>query len=141
FCAHATPTTIVLPCPKTTLYPYTTFFLSMFITWMKTVGGRLESRLSFSSTITWNNFPLPHLNPQQRKAIIAAGQGILKARAKEPQRSLAEHYAPNTMTLNLVRAHDALDREVDRAFGANRRCSSDLERQELLFDRYQELTA
>src|SRR5699024_12075054 len=26
---------------------------SMFITWMKTVGGRLESRLSFSSTITW----------------------------------------------------------------------------------------
>src|SRR5699024_7702112 len=98
---------------------------SMFITWMKTVGGRLDSRLSFSSTITWNNFPLPHLNPQQRKAIIAAGQGILKARAKEPQRSLAEHYAPNAMTLNLVRAHDALDREVDRAFGANRRCSSD----------------
>lgn len=114
---------------------------SMFITWMKTVGGRMKSDLSFSSTITWNNFPLPHLNRQQRDAIIAAGQGILKARAKEPQRSLAEHYAPTAMTLNLVRAHDALDREVDRAFGASRRCSSELERQELLFDRYQELTS
>lgn len=114
---------------------------SMFITWMKTVGGRMKSDLSFSSTITWNNFPLPHLSQQQRAAIIAAGQGVLKARAKEPQRSLAEHYAPTAMTLNLVRAHDALDREVDRAFGASRRCSSELERQELLFDRYQELTS
>src|SRR5699024_3280521 len=39
---------------------------SMFITWMKTVGGRMKSDLSFSSTITWNNFPLPHLSQQQR---------------------------------------------------------------------------
>lgn len=113
---------------------------SMFITWMKTVGGRLEYRLSFSSTITWNNFPLPHLDQQQREAIVVAGRGILEARKKDPQRSLAELYAPNAMSLNLVRAHDALDREVDRAFGATRRCRTELERQELLFDRFQDLT-
>src|SRR5699024_9225143 len=41
---------------------------SMFWAWMKTVGGRLESRPSFSSTITWNNFPLPPLSTTQKEA-------------------------------------------------------------------------
>ena len=41
----------------------------------------------------------------------------------------------------LVKAHDALDTEVDKAFGAARRCRTELERQELLFDRYAEMTA
>jgi len=39
-----------------------------------------------------------------------------------------------------VKAHDALDTEVDKAFGASRRCRTELERQELLFARYAALT-
>src|SRR5699024_6962353 len=31
---------------------------SMFITWQKTVGGRLKSDYRFSNTIVWNNLPL-----------------------------------------------------------------------------------
>ncbi|MFZ2273032.1 class I SAM-dependent DNA methyltransferase, partial [Corynebacterium variabile] len=63
---------------------------SMFITWMKTVGGRLESRISLSSTITWNNFPVPELDEKTRVSIIKAGQGVLDARALHPDRSLAD---------------------------------------------------
>lgn len=114
---------------------------SMFITWQKTIGGRIKSDLRFASTLTWYTFPFPDISDQERQTIAAAGQKVLRARALYPERSLAEHYNPLAMDPELVKAHNALDREVDRAFGASRRCRTELERQELLFDRYQELTA
>ncbi|WTI31610.1 hypothetical protein OH817_08450 [Kocuria rhizophila] len=107
---------------------------SMFWTWMKTVGGRLESRPSFSSTITWNNFPMPALTDEQRAALASAGTKILDARAQHPDRPLDEHYAALGMTPELVRAHDQLDTIMDKIIGAPRRCRTALERQELLFD-------
>ena len=107
--------------------------------WMKTVGGRLESRISFSSTITWNNFALPALGDATRQRIIAAGQKVLAARELHPERSLAEHYNPLAMDPALVKAHDALDKEVDRAMGAPRKLTSERQRQELLFKNYSSL--
>jgi len=112
---------------------------SMFITWMKTVGGRLKSDVSFSSTITWNNFPLPDLYHSARQRIIKAGKKVLDARALHPKRSLAEHYNPLAMTPELIKAHDALDREVDKAFGAPRKLTTERQRQELLFANYENL--
>ncbi|MEI2811428.1 MAG: DNA methyltransferase [Nocardioides sp.] len=114
---------------------------SMFITWMKTVGGRLESRLSFSSTITWNNFPLPHIEADRRRAIEAAGDAILAARAEHPNLSLEDHYRPGGMTPSVREAHERLDRLVDAAFGLKEKCPNFLRRQEVLFSSYQQLTS
>ena len=114
---------------------------SMFITWQKTVGGRLESRLRFSGTLVWNNFPVPHLDEAIRERIIKAGRGILAARELHPERSLAEHYNPLAMDPVLVKAHDVLDREVDKAFGADRKLSNERQRQELLFANYSRLSS
>lgn len=113
---------------------------SMFITWMKTVGGRLKSDISFSSTITWNNFALPPLDGQARHRIIEAGQKVLAARELHPERSLAEHYNPLAMDPALVKAHEALDREVDKAMGAPRKLTTARQRQELLFENYGRLS-
>lgn len=114
---------------------------SMFIAWQRATGGRLKSDLRFSSTLTWNNFPLPHLEAASRAAIITAGEGVVAARALHPGRTLAEAYNPLAMDPALVRAHDALDREVDVAFGAPRRLVSERQRLELLFASYASLTA
>lgn len=114
---------------------------SAFITWMKAVGGRLESRISFSSTITWNNFPLPALTNDQASPIIAAGHEVLAARAQRPERSLAQHYSSLAMDPSLVTAHDALDRLVDRALGAKRKATTNEERARILFERYADMTA
>ena len=113
---------------------------SMFLAWQGTIGGRLESRLRFSSTIVWNNFPVPELSTKQRESIIKAGKKVLEARALHPERSLAEHYAPLSMAPELVKAHEALDREVDKAFGAPRKLTNERQRLELLFSSYQRLT-
>ena len=114
---------------------------SAFITWMKAVGGRLESRLSFSSTITWNNFPLPELTDAQAEPIIEAGHGVLEAREQFPERSLAEHYHPLSMSPALVKAHDQLDRAVDAVFKPRGKLRSNEDRARALFDRYAEATA
>ncbi|MDN5661036.1 MAG: hypothetical protein L0G72_09745 [Brevibacterium aurantiacum] len=114
---------------------------SMFITWQKAIGGRLESRLRFASTLTWYTLPLPAVEPAECEAIAAAGHGVLEARALHPERSLAEHYNPLAMDPALVRAHDALDKLVDRAFGAKKKLTSNDERGKLLFDQYAAITA
>lgn len=112
---------------------------SMFIAWQKAVGGRLKSDLRFSNTVVWNNLPLPVISPKQRDSIISAGQKILEAREKWAGRSLAELYSPLAMPAELLAAHVALDRIVDKAFGAKNAAPSDEERTRILFARYAEL--
>lgn len=113
---------------------------SMFITWQKTVGGRLKSDLRFANTLTWNTFPVPELSEQDQAAIIDGGMAVLEARAKFPNRSLADHYQPLAMDPDLLKAHDKLDRAVDKAFGAPRKLTNEKQRQELLFQNYVRLT-
>lgn len=115
---------------------------SMFITWQRAVGGRIKSDLRFSNKLTWNTFPVPELEDETRRRIIDAGTKVLAAREQTPDQSLAELYDPYLMGGNrpLQKAHDDLDREVDRAFGASRRQTSDKQRLELLFPAYKKLT-
>lgn len=114
---------------------------SMFITWQRTVGGRMKSDLRFASTLTWHTFPVPDLGDIAQEKIIQAGQGVLAARELYPGRSLAEHYNPLGMDPALLKAHEALDHEVDKAFGAPQKLSNERQRQELLFERYSEIGA
>lgn len=113
---------------------------AMFITWQRSVGGRLKSDLNFANTLTWNTFPVPELEETTRQRIIKAGQKVLDARSLHPERSLADHYNPLAMAPELVKAHDALDREVDKAMGAPRKLTSERQRQEILFANYARMT-
>ena len=114
---------------------------SMLMTWQMTIGGRLESRLRFANKVVWNTLPLPEVSDKQRAEIIAAGQGVLAARAEQPGVSLADMYNPLAMAPSLLKAHRMLDRAVDRAFGAKKPLETNEERLALLFKRYQEMTA
>ncbi|MDO9486642.1 MAG: class I SAM-dependent DNA methyltransferase, partial [Actinomycetota bacterium] len=115
------------------------FSSSAFILWQKTIGGRLESRLNFGNTTTWNTFPLSQLTDEQRVAIIAGGQAVLDARAQHPGRSLAEQYNPLAMDPALLKAHAALDKAVDAVFGLKGNVT-EAERLAALFASYQRLT-
>ena len=114
---------------------------SMFITWQRAVGGHMKSDLRFSNKIVWNTLPLPEVSDKLRTEIIAAGQGVLDARAEQPGVSLADMYNPLAMAPSLLKAHRVLDRAVDRAFGARKALETNEERLALLFKRYQEMTA
>lgn len=113
---------------------------SMFMTWLKTVGGRLESRCRFSNTVVWNNLPLPQLSDELHREVIDAGRGVIDARAGHEGRSLADLYDPDFMPADLRKAHQRLDKVVDVAFGAKKTCADNEERLQVLFDRYVEMT-
>ncbi len=131
---------------------------SMHMAWLRAVGGRLESRYQYSISIVYNNFPWPTLpvrgelvEPQQAvnastgsaravKNIEAAAQAVLDARAVHTNASLADLYDPLTMPANLLKAHQALDKAVDAAYGY-KGAATDAARVAFLFERYQQITS
>ena len=100
----------------------------------------MKSDLRFSSTLTWNNFPLPEVDEPTRDAMIEAGNQIAEVRSRYPERALVQLYKPLAMHPDLVKAHDNLDRVVDHALGAQRRLASERQRLELLFASYDALS-
>lgn len=69
----------------------------------------------------------------------AAAQGVLDARAQFPGSSLADLYDPLTMPPALLKAHQALDKAVDKCYRAQP-FTSDAKRVEYLFELYEEYT-
>jgi hypothetical protein len=112
----------------------------MHMAWIRYTCGRLKSDFRYSKDIVYNNFPWPEPTGKQREAIEVAAQAVLDARAAHPKATLADLYDPLTMPPNLVKAHQALDRAVDTAYG-RREFKTEAERVAFLFERYQALTA
>jgi hypothetical protein len=119
---------------------------SMHMAWMRYVAGRLKSDFQYSAGIVYNNFPWPaDPTDNQREAIEQAGQGVLDARAAHPEASLADLYDPIAMPPDLRKAHQALDKAVDAAYGfgkgGSRTGLTDAERMAFLFDLYHKYTS
>ncbi|MCG3769470.1 MAG: hypothetical protein JW384_00592 [Nitrosomonadaceae bacterium] len=111
---------------------------SMFMTWQKTIGGRLKSDIRFSNTYSYNTLPLPKFETATVKRMSEAGQSIVSARANYPGTSLADLYAPQVMPNDLLEAHKAVDSLMLEAFGLQGDASLDL-RQDKLFTMYEAL--
>jgi hypothetical protein len=107
--------------------------------WMRLVAGRLKSDYRYSVKLVYNNFPWPEPSASQRRAVEAAAQGVLDARAEHPSATLADLYDPRTMPPNLAKAHAALDLAVDRCYRSEP-FTSEPERVEFLFALYEKLT-
>ena len=112
----------------------------MHMAWMRTTAGRLESRYQYSAKITYNNFPWPEVNTQHTAKIEAAAKAVLAARAVHTNASLADLYDSLTMPANLLKAHNALDKAVDTAYGY-KGAATDAARVAFLFERYQQITS
>ncbi len=126
--------------PNARLYHFGVLQSLMHNAWMRTVCGRLKSDYRYSAGIVYNNFPWPE-NPseKQKQAIEIAAQSVLDARAQFPNDSLAALYDPLTMPPVLLKAHQALDKAVDAAYGKTN-FKTEAERVAFLFDLYQRYT-
>lgn len=122
--------------PNASLYHFGILTSEMHMAWMRYTTGRLESRYQYSVGIVYNNFPWPNPTEKQRSSIEQAAQAVLDARAKFPSSTLADLYDPSTMPPALTKAHVALDRAVDAAYGKSK-FSSEAERVAFLFSLYE----
>jgi hypothetical protein len=112
------------------------------MTWTKYVCGRLESRFRYSNTIVYNNFPWAESPTEaQKQAVERAAQAVLDARALFPQSSLADLYDPLSMPPALTKAHQDLDRAVERCYHTGKALATEQERIALLFGLYERYTA
>jgi hypothetical protein len=127
-----------LTIPNATIYHFGVLTSAMHMEWMRQVCGRLESRYRYSNTLVYNNFPWANPTPAQIKNIEEKAKGVLDARAQFPNSTLADLYDPLTMPPALLKAHQALDKEVDKAY-RKEKFNSERERIEYLFTLYQQL--
>ena len=122
-----------------TLAEFALLTSAMHMAWMRAVTGRLESRYMYSVGVVYNTFPMPPGDSDLSKLELLA-QAVLDARAAHPGATLADLYDPDLMPPNLRRAHQALDRAVDRLYRKGG-FASERERVEHLFMLYEKMRA
>lgn len=110
---------------------------SLHMAWMRCVSGRLKSDYSYSPSVYYN-FPIPNIDDYSIELEKAADE-ILNARSKYSNYSLAQMYDKLSMPIELLKAHTANNKAVDRAYGY-KGADDDASRVAFLFKRYEELT-
>jgi len=122
-----------------TLYNFGLLTSMMHMAWVKAICGRFKSDYRYSASIVYNNFPWPEPDNTQKEKVEKAAQAVLDARELYPDSSLADLYHRLTMPPELCKAHNALDKAVDRCY-RKEPFKGDAERLKLLFERYAALT-
>ncbi len=131
------PSNLVRILENASLVDFALLTSAMHMAWLRQIGGRLKSDYRYSIGLVYNTFPTP---PEGTKLsrLEPLAQAVLDARHIHVGATLASLYDPDLMPPNLRRAHQELDRTVDRLY---RRTgfASERERVEHLFMRYERM--
>ena len=125
--------------PDANLYHFGVLNSNVHMSWMRAVAGRLKSDYRYSKNIVYNNFPWPTPTEAQKAKIEKTAQGILDARAKYIDSSLADLYDEVLMPPELRKAHQANDRAVMEAYGFWGKLNTESECVAQLMKLYQQL--
>lgn len=111
---------------------------SIHMSWVRTVAGRLKSDYRYSNTIVYNNFVFPEPTEKEKNSIEKQANEILSIRENYLSKgsNLADLYDSLAMPIDLLKAHQKLDKLVDKAYGKN--FKTDEERVAFLFELYAE---
>ena len=107
----------------------------MHMVWTRTVGGRMKTDYRYSSTVVYNNFPVPKLSARSKSELTDAALRVLDVREYHSEMTLAQLYDPDTMPQDLRMAHEQLDLLVDSLY-RDTPFASDDERLKRLFNLY-----
>ena len=124
--------------PEATLCDFALLTSAMHMAWMRTVTGRMKSDYMYSVGVVYNTFPPPPVPPERLQRLAPYAEAVLAARATHPNATLADLYDPDLMPVNLRKAHQALDRAVDRLYRRSP-FPSDRERVEHLLVLYEKM--
>jgi hypothetical protein len=108
--------------------------------WCETTSGKLESRLNYSNTLTWNTFPIPTLTENNKADLTRCAENILLARETHFPTVIGDLYDPDNMPADLREAHECNDEVLERIY-IGRRFRNDTERLEKLFELYTKLVS
>jgi len=112
----------------------------MHMTWVRTVAGRLEDRLRYSSSLCYNTFPFPEITDSQKTTLEDHVFKVLDERELHPEKTMAQLYDPDKMPDGLRQAHHEMDLAIEQCY-RSKPFKSDEERLEYLFTLYEEMIA
>lgn len=121
-----------------TLIDFALLNSAMHMSWLSQMGGRIKSDFRYSIGLVYNTFPMPQASEAQLKKLEPLAQAILDARDAHIGATLADLYDPDFMPQNLRKAHNALDKAVDKLYRKSG-FSSDSERVEHLLGMYEKI--
>jgi hypothetical protein len=133
------PSNLVRVMERATLGTFGLLTSAMHMSWLRHIGGRLKSDYRYAIGVVYNTFPLPDGGIPALGALDALAQSVLDARASHRGATLADLYDPNTMPVTLRKAHQALDRAVDKLY-RREPFKTDRERAEYLLGLYEQMT-
>ena len=138
------PSNKIFMIPDVGLYEFGILTSQMHMAWMRTVSGRLKSDYSYSPNI-YHLFPwIKEMSAADKRNIEVLAEKILIIRQEELEKdisvSLATLYDPDIMKPNLRKAHKALDKAVDAAYGQTK-FATEAERVAFLFGLYEQLVS
>ena len=111
---------------------------SMHMSWISYTCGRMKSDYNYSIGIVYNNYPFPkNVSEKNRLHVEEKAQKVLEVRESFKDSSLADLYDPLAMPPTLKKAHQELDKAVDKCY-TNKTFKNDKERIEFLFELYEE---
>ncbi|MDE3263069.1 MAG: class I SAM-dependent DNA methyltransferase [Acidobacteriota bacterium] len=133
------PSNLVRILENASLQDFAILTSAMHMAWLRNIGGRLKSDYRYSIGLVYNTFPLPPKDADL-SSLDPFAHAVLDVRAAHPGATLADLYDPDLMPVGLRRAHQALDRAVDRLYRP-RKFGSERERVEHLFALYERMRA
>lgn len=107
----------------------------LHLVWIATVCGKLKSDFRYSNTLGWNTFPVPKFTDEQKTALDASANHILRTRYEHYPKTIAELYDPDRMPDDLRQAHRENDELLETMY-IGRPFRNDTERLERLFKLY-----
>jgi len=145
--SNTVPSNKIYLIPNVGLYEFGILTSEMHMAWMRTVCGRLKSDYSYSPNIyhlfPWHN----EICGADQKRVSDLARKVLEEREaefiKDESVSLANLYDPDIMPMNLRKAHKALDKAVDAAYGqfGQSKFNNEADRVAYLFELYEMLVA
>lgn len=132
------PLNSVYIIPNGDLFLFGNLTSLMHMAWVKYTCGRLESRFRYSKDVVYNNYPFPKsVNAKMKTLVEQKAQEVLDIRAEFKDASLADLYDPLAMPPKLKKAHQELDKAVDKCY-TTKSFKNDKDRIEFLFELYEE---
>jgi hypothetical protein len=114
----------IIPDSSRVIYDPPTFILPIISSrlhnlWANFVGGFLQTTPRYSITLSYNTFPIPHINNEVKNSLDTLCFKLIDEREKFSEKTLADIYDPNYMPESIKKIHLKIDGIIGEILNIN----------------------
>ena len=121
-------------------YIFSILTSKMHMLWTRTVAGKLETRIRYSSALCYNSFPFPNISKIKKNELKNITFAILEERERFSDKNLSQLYNQENMPDRLKDLHRENDLVIESCY-SNKLFDSNEKRLNHLFELYEKISA